>query len=76
MAIGLKNEEYFCREREDEEAARRLAEELEKEEELKRRKRVVQDEKLAHKLQVYYLYLYDIAVFKNSVVECCDSESW
>lgn len=41
------------REREDEEAAKLLAEELEREEKLQMRRRVIQDEKLAHKLQVY-----------------------
>lgn len=42
----------ISREREDEEAARKLAEELEREEELRRRKRVSEDERLALQLQV------------------------
>lgn len=41
----------FHREREDEEAARRLAEELEREEELQRQVRAIRDEQLARRLQ-------------------------
>ncbi len=52
----MKHNCFTFREKEDEEAAKLLAEELEREEELQRRRRVIQDEKLAQKLQVYIIF--------------------
>ncbi|XP_046654613.1 coiled-coil domain-containing protein 50-like isoform X2 [Daphnia pulicaria] len=67
-------------EREDEEAAKQLAEELEREEELQRRRRVIQDEKLAQKLQIAAIskpigksHISDKELRSNSVEPLCSS---
>ena len=52
------------REKEDEEAARRLAEDLEKEEELQRRITAIRDEQLARRLQVRISFLFKTLFFK------------
>lgn len=61
---------FINREREDEEAARILAEELEKEEELQRRKRVIQDEKLAQKLQVTKFLIINLSCLTSGSTDC------
>lgn len=57
FACSKMNQRSFsssCREKEDAEIARQLAEELEREEELQRRVRTIRDEQLAKRLQVCF----------------------